>query len=367
MEEYFAVIEDPRHQGYVKHRLCDILTIVMCAVLCGFDKLCDIMIFAEAKESFLRNTFGITEIPSKPTFSRVLAAVDGQKVAEAIISFMKDCLGTEGDVVAVDGKAIRSTSKDGEPHSALQIVTAYLTSNGLILGQEKIHDKTNEIPVLQEMLEYLNIKGKVITADAMHCQRETCNLIKEKGGDYLICLKGNQGTLHEDIDYYFNAKDTKDKVEVASTSEKNNGRGEHRICRKLPAIDWVQKRHDWPWLKSVFSVERIATTANGESRETRYFISSVDASAEELLNISRSHWQIESLHWSLDCVFSEDEYRLATENAHICLNAFRKYALGMHKNFISANNKKYSIKGHMRLCSMSEKELLKMISWLLSA
>ena len=164
MQHYFALIEDPRHPGYVKHKLGDILTIVMCAVLCGMDKLCDIIAFAQNKTDFFKTHFTIEDIPSKPTFSRVLAAIDGQKVAETIISLMKEQLGTKGDVIAVDGKAIRSTVKAGNSRSTLQIITAYLTESGVVLGQEAIHEKTNEIPVLQQMLlSYLNVKGKTVT------------------------------------------------------------------------------------------------------------------------------------------------------------------------------------------------------------
>lgn len=126
--------------------------IVMCAVLCGMDQLCDIMAYAQNKADFFRTYFGIEQIPSKPTVSRVLSIVDGQKLAETIFAILQETLGTQGDVIAVDGKAIQSTSKAGKPHSALQIITTYLTENGVVLEQEKIHEKTNEIPVFQKML-----------------------------------------------------------------------------------------------------------------------------------------------------------------------------------------------------------------------
>lgn len=362
MEDYFAVIEDPRHQGYVKYKLSHILYIVMCAVLCGMDKLCDIMIFAENREEFLKEHLGIESIPSKPTISRVLSMIDGQKVAERVISLMKEKVGTDGTVVAVDGKAIRSTSKDGERHSALQIITAYMTENGVVLGQEKIHDKTNEIPVLQEMLEYLNIKDKIVTADAMHCQRETCKLIKSKGGDYLFGVKGNQGTMLEDLEYYFKAESTKDNAEKYSTTEKNGGRIEKRICKKLPSVEWFQERHDWPFLKSAFCIERIVTTAKKTTRETGYYITSADLSARRLAEIAREHWKVESLHWSLDVVFSEDACRFDSEDAHICLNALRKFALLAQKKYVSENGLKCSVKHHLKSCLMNEKLLLKVLS-----
>ena len=157
------------------------------------------MVYIRNKSEFFSKNFGIQDIPSKPTVSRILRMIDGQQVAEIIIQIMREQIGESGDVIAVDGKAIRSTAKEGKVHSALQIITAYLTESGVVLGQEKIHEKTNEIPTFQEMLSYLNISGKIVTADAMHCQKETCQKIIVRGGDYLFGLKENQKTLHDDV------------------------------------------------------------------------------------------------------------------------------------------------------------------------
>ena len=187
----FSVIEDSRHSGYVVHKLEHILTIVMCAVLCGLDKLDEIMTYQENNQENLRKDFGIEKFPSKSTFSRVLSMVDGKAVGEVILQAMRDKIVSRGNVIAVDGKAIRSTGEKDKPHSALQIISAYLTENGVTLGQESIHEKTNEIPIFQQMLDYLDVQGKVITADAMHCQRETCRKIIEKKGDYVLGLKNN--------------------------------------------------------------------------------------------------------------------------------------------------------------------------------
>ena len=176
MHSTFAIVEDPRHQSYIIHRLEDILTIVMCAVLCGMDTLGAIMSFAKNRADFLKTHFGIEQIPSKPTLSRILSMVDGNALGKIILSHMQERCGKKGDVIAVDGKAIRSTGKE-YTHRVLQILTAYLTEQGVVLGQEKIDQKSNEIPAFQQMLTYLNIKDKFLTADAMHCQRETCALI----------------------------------------------------------------------------------------------------------------------------------------------------------------------------------------------
>lgn len=361
MIEKFEIIEDKRHQSYVKHKLSHILTIVMCAVICGLDELGDIMTFAENKADFFKNNFGIEEIPSKPTMSRVLSVIDGQKVAEIIIDIMKTAIAENEKVIAVDGKAIRSTSKKDKPHSALQIITAYLTESGVVIGQEKINEKTNEIPVLQEMLEYMNIKDKTITADALHCQKETCAKIIEKKGNYVFGLKENQKTLHDNIELYFKSDDTNKDLETFTTTEKNGGRIEKRICCKISDLSWLQECSSWAGLKTAFSVKRIVSTANKTTEEISYYISSQDVSAEELLFLSREHWKIESMHWMLDVVLSEDKSRFWNENAHITLNILRKYALLLHKQYIATLPKNISVKKNMLNCLMKDSLLLKVL------
>lgn len=298
-----SAIEDPRHQSYVKYPLADIVIIIMCAVLCGLDTLGDLVIYAQSKEEFLSKELGIAKIPSKATFARVLSMVDGKQIGDAILDVLHSRFGTAGEVIAVDGKAICSTSKPGEPHSALQILSAYITSSGIILAQESIHEKTNEIPVFQEMLTYMDIKGKTITADAMHCQRETCRKIIAHKGDYLFGLKENQPSLLEDVRLFFEDQSNRCEWEISKTVEKNAGRVEKRICRKIKDISWL-KEHEWPGLQSVFSIERIVDIRGKQTHETCYYISSLDTSAKRLMELAREHWKIESMHWLLDATFS---------------------------------------------------------------
>lgn len=362
MRGYFAIIEDPRHPSYVRHSLVDILIMVMCSVLCGMTDLCGIVSFAQNKAEFLKKHFGIEKIPSKPTFSRVLALVDGQKVAETIMAVMQDKFGIQSDVIAIDGKAIRSTSEPNKKHSALQIITAYLTETGVVLGQKKINKKTNEIPVLKEMLSYLNIEGKTVTADAIHCQRETCAQIVAQKGDYVIGLKNNQKNLLEDVEFFINETNDKEEIEEYTTLEKNHGRIEKRICKKIISGEWLKERHNWPGLKTAFSIERIITKGNKTSNETGYYITSSDKSAQSLSQIAREHWRIESMHWVLDVLFSEDDTKYYSENAHISLNTLRKFAFQIHKNYIKVKGKKCSVKNHILNCLLNENLLLDIIS-----
>ena len=358
-----AIIEDPRHQSYVEYALADILIIIMCAVLCGLDTLGDLVIYAKNKEEFLTKELGIEKIPSKATFARILSMIDGKQIGEAIIDVLRSRFGTAGEVIAVDGKAICSTTKQGNPHSALQILSAYVTNSGIILAQEAIHEKTNEIPVFQEMLTYLDVKGKTVTADAMHCQRKTCRLIVQHEGDYLFGLKENHPSLLEDVQLFFEDQSNQNDWESSETVEKNAGRIEKRICRKTKDISWL-KEHKWPGLQSVFSIERIVETRGHLSQETSYYISSRDVSAKQLMELAREHWKIESMHWLLDVTFSEDDCHFLSDNAHKSMNALRKFALAVHKNFLAAHHKKSSIKANMLSALLNSDLLLDLLHFL---
>lgn len=356
-------IEDPRHASYVKYPLADILIIVMCAVLCGIDTLGDLVIYAENKQEFLRKELGIQSIPSKATFGRILSMVDGREISKAIIDVMRERFGTGGEVVAVDGKAICSTGKSGNPHSALQILSAYITSSGVVLGQELIHERTNEIPVFQEMVTYLDIEGKTITADALHCQRETCRRIIQYKGDYLFGLKENQPSLLADVRLFFEDADNESEWESFQTIEKNAGRIEKRVCRKVKDISWLQE-HKWPGLQTVFSIERSVEVRGQHSIETSYYISSRDVSAKQLMALAREHWKIEAMHWMLDVSFSEDSCRFLSENAHKTMNALRKFALAVHKNFLAAHHLKSSIKASMLSSLLDSNRLISILRFL---
>ena len=356
-------IEDPRHPSYVKYALVDILIIIMCGVLCGLDTLEDLVVYAKSAADFLRETFGIENIPSKATFGRVLSAVDGKEVGDAILDILRERFGTSGEVIAVDGKAICNTAKGGNSHKALQILSAYVTDSGITLAQETIREKTNEIPVFQEMLTYLDVEGKIVTADAMHCQRETCRRVVQKKGDYLFGLKENQPSLLEDVRLFFEDGINRTEWESCETTEKNAGRIEKRICRKATDISWLSDQK-WPGLRSVFAIKRIVEVRGHCSEKTSYYISSRDASPRQLMDYAREHWKIESMHWMLDVTFSEDYCRVLSENAHKTLNSMRKFALAVHKQFLSSGHRKSSLKSSMLSALLRPDYLLEVIQFL---
>jgi len=360
----FAKVKDLRVSGMVEHPLVDLLIIIMLSIVSGVEKLDEIVTYGKKKRGFLRQVFGIEKTPSKSTISRVLNMIEGEEVVEIIIEIMKMKILRLGDVIAVDGKAIRSTAEKGKPKTALQILTAYFVESGVVLGQKYIHEKTNEIPVFQEMLCYINIKGKTITADAMHCQKDTCRMIIAKGGNYVIGLKGNQKSFYKQVEMFFNDADNAGKIEVfEAPAEKHNGRCEQRIFyRANTDVSYFNFNEEWFDLKSVFAVRRIVETKYGVTDETGYYISNLDRTPEQMLALVRSHWKIESMHWLLDVVFSEDDCRILSDNGQKTLDIFRKFALLLHKTFIAENNLKCSLKNNMLSCLLDDDFLLQVCS-----
>jgi len=359
----FDKIRDPRVQGMVDYPLSDILIIVMCSVISGLEKLEEIVTYAEKKKRLLSQVFGIEACPSESQISRVLNIIDGEEVAEAIIEIMKMRILKLGDIIAVDGKTIRSTLPKGKTHGGLQILTAYFVESGVVLGQKYIDKKTNEIPVFQDMLCCINVGKKIITGDAMHCQKETCSMIIAKKGDYVFGLKGNQGTLYNQADIYFKYYENTDKIEVFEAPiEKQSGRIERRIFMRILDITNFEGLENWLGIKSIFAVNRITETKSGRTEELSYYISSLDVCPERLLDIVRSHWKIESMHWCLDVIFSEDECRILSLDGQKTLNAFRKFALLLHKTFIKEHNLKIALKNNMLACLMDDDLLIQLCS-----
>jgi predicted transposase YbfD/YdcC len=233
----------------------------------------------------------------------------------------------------------------------------------VVLGQRYIDKKTTEIPVFQDMLCCINIGGKIITGDAMHCQKDTCAMIIAKKGNYVFGLKGNQGILHKQTETYFKCHENSDKIEIFEAPiEKQSGRTERRIFMKISDITGFIGLEDWLGLKSIFAVKRITETKNGISEEISYYISSLDVSPKKMLDIVRSHWKIESMHWCLDVIFSEDECRILSLNGQKTLNAFRKLALLLHKTYIREHNLKIAIKNNMIASLMNDDLLIQLCS-----
>jgi predicted transposase YbfD/YdcC len=353
----FGIIEDFRCECDITHKLPNILVLIMCAVLCGIDNVKMIVDYGKNKKHFLQKHFGFSEIPSESTLSRVLAAIDISQVGEIIIEIMQELVGTDFETIAVDGKAIRATCGNNAKEK-LHILTAYAVENGVCLAQLQVDEKTNEIPVFRDLLDFLDIKGKTITSDAIGCQKEIVAKIIKKEGNYCIGLKGNQGTLHDDVSLYFQEINDECFYEMASTSEKSRDRYEKRTCYVFKDISWLSQLGDWAGLKSIIAIKREIDRKGVKSSETSYYISSLVVSAESFLQTVRKHWEIESLHWCLDVVFDEDNCLLQNTNAQLNLNLWRKFALTIHKNYKEKSKSKKSMKSTMFSCLLNDELLL---------
>lgn len=340
--EMFEVIEDPRSGNATRHPFGSILFISLCAVLCGMDTCEDFVRFAKARREWLEKWVALPNgIPCGNTFLRIFAAINPQRFAQCIAEFVAAaCPDLAGQLVALDGKTLRGSRKaDG---SIVQIVSAWACHNGLTLAQRAVDSKSNEITAVPKLLRQLNLKGAVVSIDAMGTQRKIAIAIIHAGADYLLALKGNQGTLHEEVRAFFEDPDSlaygREKgaiVDICEQHDKGHGRIEKRVCTVTDYLGWLpaKVRRDWLGLRSIVKVESRAELGGGKVRkDTRYYLSSLPPEAARHLELSRAHWGIEnSCHWVLDVVFSEDQARARCGDAAQNLSCLRRIALNMLK------------------------------------
>lgn len=361
---YFGIIDDPRCEANIIHPLVDILKLVMVAVLCGMDELDKVIDYGENKKEFLDKEFKIKLIPSKPTLTRVIAMISPKWLSLSIVCILNTLIKDKSKQIMLDGKAIKSTDAIKTIETMMNIVTAY-TDTGISLGQITVDSKSNEIPAVRELIEMLNVEGMVVTADAMHCQKETAETIIKNKGDYVFQLKANQGNFYKDVyamfdDKYINETDKDCEYEIFTTIEKNHGRIEKRTCYVLNEVEFfTDYLAEWKGLKKIFAVKR-ETERDGEKKvEISCYLSSKNTTAENLLSYTRRHWEIESMHYILDVTYDEDKCRLLTQRAQENLNIFRKMGVSIHKN--NLKNKKQTIKSSMFNCLLNDGHLLEIL------
>lgn len=361
---YFGIIEDEREQGKVIHTLIDILKLVMVAVLCGMDELSKIVDYGENKKEFLEKEFNIKAIPSKATLTRVIAMIDSKWLSLSVVCILNTLIKEKATQIMLDGKAIKITDAIKSIEKMMNIVTAY-TDTGIALGQITVDNRSNEIPAVRELIGMLNIEGMVVTADAMHCQKETAEVIIKNKGDYVLQLKANQGTFYTDVyamfdDKYMNEADTNSEYEIYSTLDKGHGRIEKRTCYVLNEVAYfTDYLAEWKELKKIFAVKREVEKNGEKTTEISCYLSSKNATAEELLRYTRNHWQIESMHHILDVTYDEDRCKLLTQRAQENINIFRKTGISVHKKYLK--DKKQTIKSNMFNCLLNDNLLLEVI------
>jgi predicted transposase YbfD/YdcC len=343
---HFERLDDPRVERTRKHNLLDVVAIALCAVICGADSWPDVEAFGKAKEAWLRRFLALPNgIPSHDTFGRVFARLDPEQFSACFAAWVAEVARRLGmKRVAIDGKSLRGAHDRRNGRAALHLVSAWATEAHLVLGQEAVADKSNEITAIPRLLELLDLEGALVTIDAMGCQTEIAEDIRLAGADYVLAVKENQPRLYEDIDRLAEAV-LADDAGVASCLQEGRGHGrqEARACWVLRDLEGIRDRDRWLDLRSVIVIvsER---TLNGESTcERRYYISSRRGSAKLFLEAIRGHWGIEnSLHWVLDVCFDEDRSRLRKDHGPENLALLRRLAVSVLKQ---ADGGKGSIRG----------------------
>ena len=314
--DYFETLQDPRIERSKRHKLLDIIAIA----ICGADSWVHVELFGNSKREWFQSFLELPNgIPSHDTFGEVFSRLDPEQFQSCFVGWTKQIAQlAQGEVVAIDGKTVRRSHDRNPGKQAIHLVSAWASANSMTLGQVKTEEKSNEITAIPRLLELLDLHGCIVTIDAMGCQKNIAQGLVDRGADYVLAVKDNQGQLHEDLRDLFGGAEEFGFAGVphdyATTLNKGHGRIERRECWVIadPAsLEYLRAGQEWPKLRSVVKVAGRRETDQGTEVQPRYYISSVEASAERLLDVVRSHWGIEnSLHWTLDVAFGEDQCRV---------------------------------------------------------
>ena len=331
--EHFASLPDPRIDRTKRHKLCDIVFIAIASVLSGCDDWNDMELYGKAKYDWLKNYLELPHgIPSHDTFNRLFAALNPTAFQECFLSWVQSVAQlTEGTLVSIDGKRLCSSGVNANK-SIVHLVSAWCEANHLMLAHCKVDDKSNEITAIPTLLEVLELKGCIVSIDAMGCQREIAAAILDKEADYILAVKNNQAFLLDDIKEAF---DQSKEVRYDTKLDMGHGRIEKRSCRIIENAEWICKAQKWKGMQTLIEItsQRRDKKTLKQQSEVRYYISSLCSDAACFNSYIREHWGIEnSLHWTLDVVFSEDQSRKRAGNAAENFALVTRIALNVLKN-----------------------------------
>jgi predicted transposase YbfD/YdcC len=338
IQDHFANLTDPRRRK-VTYPLVNIVTIAICAVICGADDFVAIAKFGRAKREWLSQFLDLSNgIPSHDRFNAIFAAIKPAEFEACLLSWITALHEiTQGQIVAIDGKTLRRSFDAATSKSAIHMVSAWATANHISLAQVIVDQKSNEITAIPKLLEILEIAGSLVTIDAIGCQTEIAQTIIDSGADYVLMVKKNQPTLYDGICWFFLTEREQDfagvRVSRHPTYDKGHGREETRWYYVCSAPRDLPDRQRWPGLAAIGWT--ISDTVRDGKRcyEMRYYIMSRKLSAKEFAAAVRGHWSIEnSLHWQLDVTFSEDQSRLRRGHADANFSILRRMALSLLKN-----------------------------------
>jgi len=357
----FEGLEDPRTGNAGRHDLHEILIIALCTVLCGGQTAVDMQLFARAKEGFLRGFLKLANgLPSHDTFSRLFRRLDPDQFRACFQRFMARFAETCQGVIAIDGKVLRRSFDTASAASALHMVSAWGCEQRLVLAQIATDAKSNEITAVPKLLEMLALKGCIVTVDALNCQRDIAQQIVDQGGDYVLALKGNQGTLHADVTQFLDDPELETAITTThKTVDGDHGRIETRVALVSTDIAWLQEDHQWPGLAAVAKIVRTRELPTKTTTETAYYLLSAPLSAKRFGDAARSHWGVENrLHWCLDVIMNEDQARNRLGNGSHNLAVLRHMAL----NVMRKDNTKISLRGKFKLAGWKDSYLAKLLA-----
>jgi len=343
------VEKDSEHNGYW-YRLRDILTIMICGMLCSLQTIDDIHEWSRSTPTriLLKKRFKIEKVPCRAQFYNILGYVKPEKFNECFIKWVQRvlCCSKTGKTVAIDGKSICSTDKLRGDGSILHIASAVVSEYGLVIGSRECATAMGEITAFRELIAMLDVKGAVVVADALHCTPKSAEAVVDAEADYLFALKDNTPTMKEDVEFFFK---NEQNLEKTSKTEKNGGRIERRTAFVSHNIgDWLYSRKDWHNLSCIGAIHTEFEKNGKRSSEWHYYISSAPLTAERLLHHARLEWSVESMHWLLDVHFNEDKTRVWDMNVQKTLNIMRKIALNLAKDFKTKNQSKIPISGILK-------------------
>jgi len=365
IHDAFENLTDPRGEINLKHPLINIIAITLCGVISGAETWADMERYGKSKQAFLGTFLDLSEgIPSHDTFGRVFRWIDPDELASSFYDWTQLLYKlTEGEVIAIDGKCLRGSKAAEHGKGAIYMVSAWATTNHLVLAEERVSDKSNEITAIPRLLHLLDLKDSTVTIDALGCQTAIAEQIIEQGGDYVLSVKENQPVLYEDVTATFDHPDLPQYADYCRQYDDSHGRQVVRDCwvtSQSDVLAHIKQYQDWQGLQSLVKIVSRRGQGDDLAVETRYFITSLPANAAHLLKVVRSHWRIEnSLHWVLDVAFDEDRSRIRRDHAPENMALMRHAALNLLKHETSTN---VGVKARRKMAGWDNDYLRKVLS-----
>ena len=359
----FGDMPDPRLNRKRLHNLGDIITIAILSVICGADTWVDMEDYGEANYEWLKSFLELPNgIPSHDTFNRVFSLLSAKEFEKRFIYWVEITSERIQEHIAIDGKVLKGSGNNRKNKEPIWIVSAWAAEAELVLAHTQVSSKSNEITAVPKLLEILNLKGCIVSLDAMGCQKEIAKQLYENKADYILALKGNQGNLHSEVVNFFDQAEAIDfeytQYDFHESCEKNRGREEKRTLYVTDEIDWLPMKNQWQGLNSIICLVSVRKENGKETTERRYYISSLQPNAQNHVKFIRNHWGIENKqHWVLDVGFSEDKSQIRNRIAGQNFATLRRLAL----NLLKKEESKAGMKRKRKRAGWDLKYLLKVI------